>query len=88
VKIIRGLQEAGDIPVQRMCVTCRYFRPNVHDDRDRPHHCAFVDAAFGDPQLRLDCTEQEPASAAESRANWISWSRAGESSPTSDGGMR
>lgn len=88
MKIIRGLQEAGDIPVQRMCVTCRYFRPNVHADRDRPHHCAFVDAPFGDPQLRLDCTEQEPASAAEGRANWLNWSRSDVASSTIEGGMR
>jgi len=60
-RIIRGLQEARAIPVQRMCVTCRYFRPNVHDDAQRPHHCALVDAAFGDARLRLDCGEHEAA---------------------------
>lgn len=60
-RIIRGLQEARAIPVQRMCVTCRYFRPNVHDDARRPHHCALVDAAFGDARLRLDCGEHEEA---------------------------
>jgi len=60
-RIIRGLQEAGAIPVQRMCVSCRYFRPNVHADAARPHHCAFVDAAFGDARLRLDCGEHETA---------------------------
>lgn len=73
VKIIRGLQEAGDIPAQRMCVTCRYFRPNVHDDRDRPHHCAFVDAPFGDRHLRLDCLEQELAPVDERQVHWIRW---------------
>ncbi|MGD9539207.1 MAG: MarR family winged helix-turn-helix transcriptional regulator [Alphaproteobacteria bacterium] len=76
VKIIRGLQEAGDIPIQRMCVSCTYFRPNAHDDRDRPHHCAFVDAPFGDHHLRLDCAEQNPASADQARANWRRWSGA------------
>jgi len=60
-RIIRGLQEARAIPVQRMCVTCRYFRPNLHADAARPHHCAFVDAAFGDARLRLDCGEHETA---------------------------
>ncbi len=73
VKIIRSLQEAGDIPTQRMCVTCRYFRPNIHDDHDRPHHCAFVDAPFGDRHLRLDCLEQELAPVDEQRAHWIRW---------------
>jgi len=74
VKIIRTLQEAGDIPPQRICVSCRYFRPNVHSDHERPHHCAFVDAPFGDRHLRLDCLEQEPASAEEAKANWTCWS--------------
>jgi DNA-binding MarR family transcriptional regulator len=58
--VIRELQERGEIPVQRMCVTCRYFRPHVHPDPDRPHHCAFVDAPFGDRALRLDCADHEP----------------------------
>lgn len=71
VKMIRALQEAGDIPVQRMCVSCRYFRPNVRpDDPQRPHVCAFVGAPFGDRHLRLDCREQEQASAAERDALW------------------
>jgi hypothetical protein len=42
-----------------MCVTCRYFRPHVHSDPERPHHCAFVDAPFGDRALRLDCRDHE-----------------------------
>lgn len=74
VKMIRALQEAGDIPVQRMCVSCRYFRPNVRpDDPQRPHVCAFVGAPFGDRHLRLDCREQEQASAAERDAVWRSF---------------
>lgn len=74
VKIIRDLQEAGDIPAQRMCVTCRYFRPHRHEGAERPHHCAFVDAPFGDRHLRLDCPEQAAAPADEASANWIRWS--------------
>ena len=54
VLIICSLQEARAIPVQRMCLTCRHFRPHVHDDPARPHHCAFVDAAFGDAALRVE----------------------------------
>lgn len=74
VKIIRALQDAGDIPVQRMCLGCRYFRPNAHEIPERPHHCAFVDAPFGDRHLRLDCREQELAPADERQANWVRWS--------------
>lgn len=63
--IIRNLQEARAIPVQRMCLTCHHFRPHVHDDPARPHHCAFVDAAFGDAALRLDCADHETATEEE-----------------------
>jgi DNA-binding MarR family transcriptional regulator len=62
VKLIRSLQEQGRIPVARMCVTCRFFLPNVHDDPERPHHCTFVDAPFGDGAIRLDCPDYAAAS--------------------------
>jgi len=61
VKMIRELQERGQIPVSRMCVTCSYFLPNVHPESATPHHCAFVDAAFGDRSLRLDCGDHVAA---------------------------
>lgn len=71
IKTIRALQEAGDIPVQRMCVTCRYFRPGAHPgDADRPHECAYVGAPFGDRHLRLDCREQETLEEPERAALW------------------
>lgn len=69
-KMIRALQVQGAIPVQRMCATCRFFRPNVHEDQAAPHHCNFVDAAFGDASLRLDCGEHEAASDPAALANW------------------
>lgn len=60
-KVIRRLQERGEIPVSRMCATCTYFRPHRHADPRRPHHCAYVDLPFGDRDLRFDCAEHEPA---------------------------
>ncbi|MBE0455468.1 MarR family winged helix-turn-helix transcriptional regulator [Roseovarius autotrophicus] len=57
--LIRALQEARAIPVQRLCVTCTYFQPYRHDDAAAPHHCGFVDAAFGDAALRIDCADHE-----------------------------
>lgn len=69
-KMIRALQVEGAIPVQRMCATCRFFRPNVHDDPAAPHHCAFVDAAFGDAALRIDCGEHEAAPDAQAATAW------------------
>jgi DNA-binding MarR family transcriptional regulator len=69
VKMIRALQERGQISVARMCVTCRYFRPNLHKDPVRPHHCAFADAAFGPRHLRLDCPDHEAAETAAERSS-------------------
>jgi len=69
-RVIRALQEARAIPVQRICVTCRHFRPHVHDDATAPHHCAFVDAAFGDAGLRLDCTDHEGATGQDRARKW------------------
>jgi DNA-binding MarR family transcriptional regulator len=62
-KMIRRLQLEGRIPVARMCASCRFFRPDAHPGTARPHHCAFVDAAFGDAELRLECADHETADA-------------------------
>lgn len=59
--IIRALQAQGSIVAQKHCLTCRYFRPHVHQDAAAPHHCDFVDAAFGDARLRHDCGDHETA---------------------------
>lgn len=72
IALIRELQAAGAIPLQRMCVTCRHFRPHAHPHAARPHHCAFVDAAIGEPDLRLDCGEHEAADPVARIANWNS----------------
>lgn len=71
VKMIRTLQDRGQIPVARMCVSCKYFQPNRHAAPAKPHHCGLVDAAFGAPQLRLDCAEHEPADEALQQVTWI-----------------
>lgn len=71
IKIIRTLQETGAISIQRMCLSCRYFQPNVRpDDPVRPHVCALVGAPFGDNHLRLDCREHERASDPEREIAW------------------
>lgn len=71
VKMIHALQEAGHIPVARLCVTCRFFRPNVHPGERRPHHCAYVDAPLGDGDLRLDCPEHDVAAPPERERLWM-----------------
>jgi DNA-binding MarR family transcriptional regulator len=78
IKTIRALQEAKAIPPQRLCVTCRHFRPYAHDDAELPHHCAFVDAAFGGRHLRLDCGEHAEAAPQAREAAWRMFERRAE----------
>ncbi|MFC5387010.1 MarR family winged helix-turn-helix transcriptional regulator [Aquamicrobium segne] len=70
VSVIRQLQEQGAIPIQRMCVSCPYFRPYAHADAAKPHHCNFVDAAFGQQDLRIDCRDHETADPSVRAATW------------------
>lgn len=70
VKMIRTMQERGQIPISRMCANCQFFRPHVHETGDRPHHCMFVDAAFGDRELRLDCGDFQIADDGERDQHW------------------
>jgi DNA-binding MarR family transcriptional regulator len=61
VKMIRTLQERGQIPLTGMCLTCHHFEPHAHAGSELPHHCHFVDAPIGVRALRLDCPDHEPA---------------------------
>ncbi len=70
VGLIRSLQERGHIAPARTCMSCRFFRPNAHAGQDRPHHCAFVDAPFGDAHLRVDCGEHEKAPPEQAARAW------------------
>lgn len=83
VKMIRALQDNGEISVQAMCATCRYFRPFAHaGDAVRPHHCAFVDAPFGDTQIRLDCRDHVPAEIEQRNHQWARWLAGATPHPT------
>lgn len=73
VKMIRSMQIKGQIPVARMCVSCRFFRPNAHPGERDPHHCTYVDAPFGDRHLRLDCVDYQPAPPSAARAAWAAF---------------
>jgi len=70
IKMIRTLQEQGMIPVARMCPTCRFFQPFVYGDPNAPHHCGYVNAAFGDRLLRIECAEHERANKEQRDKNW------------------
>ncbi|XXT39503.1 hypothetical protein WMF13_41925 [Sorangium sp. So ce513] len=72
--IISSLQERGYIPVAQMCVSCTNFRANAHPGEAKAHHCALLDAAIGDPELRAQCDDHVPGSAelqAENRAKFM-----------------
>ncbi|MCC6320825.1 MAG: winged helix-turn-helix transcriptional regulator [Phycisphaerales bacterium] len=70
VGMIRTMQERGLVPTSRMCVECRYFRPNEYRGEARPHHCLYIDAPIGDADLRVDCAEMEPADDATRPRLW------------------
>lgn len=70
VKVIRQLQVQQVVPTQRVCATCVHFRPNVHGGQ-KPHHCNFLGTAFGDGQLRTDCTDHKPADQHELEQIWF-----------------
>jgi len=57
---IRRLQDNGQIPVMRMCVTCRFFDWYRHPASPSPHHCWLVDSPFGHKELRLRCPDASP----------------------------
>ncbi|MDQ3865107.1 MAG: MarR family transcriptional regulator [Actinomycetota bacterium] len=61
MRLIAALQRAGVITVARMCVTCRFFRPEAHPESASPHHCALLDQPLSGADLRTDCPEHEPA---------------------------
>ena len=73
VKVIRSLQEQGEITVARMCVSCQYFHPNQHGNADRPHHCDSLNIPLGDRSLRLDCQVYEPASSSQVNEAWTNF---------------
>ncbi|HUQ55576.1 MarR family winged helix-turn-helix transcriptional regulator [Lentzea sp.] len=59
-RLMRELESRSLIPTSRMCPTCRFFVPNAHPgDESRPYHCNFVDAAFGDAEIRVTCPDHE-----------------------------
>lgn len=61
MRLISALQATGVITVARMCVSCRYFRPDDHPRSASPHHCALLDLPLSGADLRTDCPEHEPA---------------------------
>jgi DNA-binding MarR family transcriptional regulator len=84
VKLIRSLQVAGAISDQRMCASCSYFRPHAYPGAEAPHHCAFVNAAFGSRQLRLDCSDHQTAETSLQNTNWRTFTDPESASPSAN----
>jgi len=61
IGLIGSLQRSGLITVARMCVTCTFFRQDIHPGEPSPHHCGLLDVPLGRADLRVDCPEHEPA---------------------------
>ena len=59
--LLGSLQKSGLITVARMCVTCRFFRPDAHPGESSPHHCALLDVPLSGFDLRADCPEHKLA---------------------------
>lgn len=70
VGMVRTMEHHGLVPTTRMCVGCRFFRPNEHPGRAKPHHCLFIESPIGDADLRIDCAEMEPAGERERPRLW------------------
>lgn len=76
IKMIRSLQEAGAMPITRMCVRCKYFDPFRYPDSATPHHCHLVGAPFADRHLRIDCPDQVFNEPEAQQALWIRFNAA------------
>lgn len=61
VSVVGELATTGQIAPARTCVTCRFFGPSEHPGEALEHHCHFAGVAFGDGNLRVDCSDHEPA---------------------------
>jgi DNA-binding MarR family transcriptional regulator len=61
IELVGSLQRSGHITVARMCLTCKFFRQDIHPGEPSPHHCGLLDIPLGRADLRVDCPEHEPA---------------------------
>lgn len=57
LSIIRHLNQAGVITVQRMCFNCSHFRPN---HQGHTYYCNLLNAPLTNSDLRVDCPDYAP----------------------------
>ena len=70
MKMIRGLQESGALPVSRMCVRCLHFEPFRAAESGHPHFCHLAGLPLADRHLRLECPEHEAGDEATQNSIW------------------
>lgn len=58
--LVHEAQQQGLATGLRTCLGCAFFRPFASGDAAKPHICAYLNAPFGDAELRMDCPEQQP----------------------------
>jgi len=54
--IIHHLNKAGVITIQRMCLTCHFYKANKNG---QGHFCNLLNAKLTDNELRIDCPEHK-----------------------------
>lgn len=60
MRLIAALQRAGIVTVARMCITCRFFRPDHDPAGPQPHYCDLLRQPLAPEALRVDCPEHSP----------------------------
>jgi DNA-binding MarR family transcriptional regulator len=74
VKLIFTMQERGDMPPQRMCLTCTHFEVTARGKG--AYHCNYFNATYDDSRLPLDCNAHESSDIATQRKVWKLYSKA------------
>lgn len=70
LKMIRGLEQTGALPVSRMCLRCRFFDPFRHVGGSGPHHCHSLNSPVAERELRIDCAQFEAGDSAFQASLW------------------
>lgn len=69
LKMIRQLEVQGDMPANRMCMSCSHFDPSKNA-RKVPHRCISFDQPIDNIELRLDCERHLEADLATQKRIW------------------
>lgn len=74
LKLVFTMQERGDMPSQRMCLTCTHFEVNARGKGS--YSCNHFNATYDDSRLPIDCNAHEEADIATQRKVWKLYSKA------------